>query len=118
MATITATTAAADQVVSIDGEVETFFRFANSVAELSKVFKKYPAMMLFLQNIDYRDKNEKITKKVLQKMYIDLETKTSLDDPVNNIRDPKVIEMDHSCNDIFYKLTYMLQFLVYCNKCR
>jgi hypothetical protein len=110
MATITATTAAADQVVSIDGEVETFFRFANSVAELSKVFKKYPAMMLFLQNIDYRDKNEKITKKVLQKMYIDLETKTSLDDPVNNIRDPKVIEMDHSCNDIFYKLTYMLQF--------
>jgi hypothetical protein len=67
-------------------------------------------MMLFLQNIDYRDKNEKITKNVLQKMYIDLETKTSLDDPVNSIRDPKVIEMDYSCNDIFYKLTYMLQF--------
>jgi hypothetical protein len=43
-------------------------------------------------------------------MYIDLETKTSLDDPANSIRDPKVIEMDYSCNDIFYKLTYMLQF--------
>jgi hypothetical protein len=107
--TATTAAAAADQDVSNEGEVETFFRFANSVSELSKIFKKYPSMMLFLQNIDYRDKNEKITKNVLQKMYIDLETKTSLDDPANNIRDPKVIEMDHSCNDIFYKLTYMLQ---------
>ena len=111
MATITATAAAAsgDQVVSNDGEIDTFFRFATSIAELSKIFKKYPAIMLFLQNIDYRDKNEKITKNVLQKMYIDLETKTSLDDPANNIRDPKVIDMDYACNDIFYKLTYMLQ---------
>ena len=71
MATITMTTATTataiaggDQVVSNEGEVETFFRFATSVAELSKIFKKYPAMMLFLQNIDYRDKNEKITKNV------------------------------------------------------
>ena len=115
MATITttaATTAIAggDQVVSNEVEIETFVRFATSIAELSKIFKKYPAMMLFLQNIDYRDKNEKITKNVLQKIYIDLETKTSLDDPASSIRDPKVIEMDYSCNDIFYKLTYMLQF--------
>jgi hypothetical protein len=117
MATITMTTATTataiaggDQDVSNEGEIETFFRFATSLAELSKIFKKYPSMMLFLQNIDYRDKNEKITKNVLQKMYIDLETKTSLDDPANSIRDPKVIEMDYSCNDIFYKLTYMLQF--------
>lgn len=91
-------------------EVDIFFRFVNSMMELSKIFKEYPSMMLFLQNIDYREKNEKITKNVLQKMYIDLETKTSLDDPATNIRDPKVINMDYSCNDIFYKITYMLEF--------
>jgi hypothetical protein len=72
-------------------EVDIFFRFVNSMMELSKIFKEYPSMMLFLQNIDYREKNEKITKNVLQKMYIDLETKTSLDHPATNIIPPHVM---------------------------
>ena len=64
MATVTAAVATGkeDQAVSIQAEVEIFFRFVKSIMELRKMFKEYPSMTLFLQNIDHRDKNEKITK--------------------------------------------------------
>ena len=86
------------------GESETFFRFTDSVMELSKIYKEYPSTMLFLQNVDYRDKNEKITKNELQKMYSELILKTSMDP----IPDPKVIEIENSCNNVFFKLNVML----------
>jgi hypothetical protein len=108
--TSSSSTSTSSSTSSTLNEVDIFFRFVKSIMELSKIFKEYPSMMLFLQNIDYRDKNEKITKNVLKKIYADLEMKTSLDDPATNIRDPKVINMDNSCNDIFYKLNYMLHF--------
>jgi hypothetical protein len=88
-------------------EIETFFRFANSIMELSKIFKEYPSMMLFLQNIDYRDKNEKITKSKLEKMYTDLQVKTSI--PAEDIN-PTIIEINNPCNDIFFNMNQMLNF--------
>jgi len=92
-----------------DSETEIFFRFVNSIMELSKIFKQYPSSMLFLQNIDYREKNQKITTSVLEKMYFDLEAKTTLDDAANAIIQPKVINIQYSCNDIFLMLTFMLR---------
>jgi hypothetical protein len=88
------------------GESETFFRFVDSIMELSKICKEYPSTMLFLQNVDYRDKNEKITKNELQKMYNELILKTSIDPAY--IPDPKVIEIENSCNNVFFKLNEML----------
>ena len=88
------------------GESETFFRFVDSIMELSKIYKEYPSTMLFLQNVDYRDKNEKITKSELQKMYSELMLKTSIDPAY--IQDPKVIEIENSCNNVFFKLNEML----------
>ena len=89
------------------GESETFFRFVDSMIELNKVYKEYPSSMLFLQSVDYRDKNEKITKTELQKMYDELmsNTRFSSDDVLN----PKVIETEKSCNNVFSKLSVMLK---------
>ena len=92
---------------STSKEFETFFRFVNSIMELSKMFKEYPSMMLFLQNIDYRDKNEKITKSKLEKIYTDLQSKTSISEA--NIS-TKIIEINYPCNDIFIKVNQMLYF--------
>jgi hypothetical protein len=107
MATVTAAVATT-QAVSIQAEVEIFFQFVKSIMELRKIFKEYPSMTLFLQNIDYRDKNEKITTSVLQKMYIDLENKTSLNK--TSIREPKIIGIEDTCNNIFLKVTVLLDF--------
>ena len=74
------------------------------------MFKEYPSMTLFLQNIDHRDKNEKITTSVLQKMYNDLENKTSLATPKTSIREPKIIGIEDTCNNIFLKVTSLLNF--------
>jgi hypothetical protein len=107
MATVTAAVATT-QAVSIQAEVEIFFQFVKSIMELRKMFKEYPSMTLFLQNIDHRDKNEKITTSVLQKMYIDLENKTSLNK--TSIREPKIIGIEDTCNNIFLKVTVLLDF--------
>ena len=109
MATVTAAVATT-QAVSIQAEVEIFFRFVKSIMELRKMFKEYPSMTLFLQNIDHRDKNEKITTSVLQKMYNDLENKTSLATPKTSIREPKIIGIEDTCNNIFLKVTFLLNF--------
>jgi hypothetical protein len=95
-----------DESNSTPSEVDTFFRFVDSIMELSKMFKEYPSMMLFLQNIDYRDKNQKITNNTLMELYGDLQSKTSMDPA--SIREPKVIEIDYPCNDVFLKLNFML----------
>ena len=95
-----------DESNSTPSEVETFFRFVDSIIELTKMFKEYPSMMLFLQNIDYRDKNQKITNNTLTEMYGDLESKTLMD--AANIQEPKVIHIDYPCNDVFLKLNFML----------
>jgi hypothetical protein len=108
-----ATIGTSDEPSSILKEVETFFRFVKSVMELSKIFKEYPSMMLFLQNIDYRDKNEKITKNRLEQIYIDLQLKTSIVDTEIN---PKIIEINYPCNDIFFKLNQMLYFWFVMNR--
>jgi hypothetical protein len=92
-----------------ESETKIFFRFIDSLIELNKIFKEYPSLMLFLQNIDYREKNQKITTSVLEKMYFDLQEKTTLDDAVNAIMQPKVINLQYSCNNVFIKLTLMLQ---------
>lgn len=85
-------------------EIELFFRFVDSIMELSKIYKEYPSTMLFLQNVDYRDKNEKITKTELQRMYDELISKTSF----RNISEPRVIQIENSCNRVFYNLNFML----------
>ncbi len=92
-----------------ESETKIFFRFIDSLIELNKIFKEYPSLMLFLQNIDYREKNQKITTSVLEKMYFDLQEKTTLDDAVNVIMQPKVINLQYSCNNVFITLTLMLQ---------
>jgi hypothetical protein len=88
----------------ISKEIETFFRFVDSVMELSKIYKKYPSTMLFLQNIDYRDKNEKITENYLQKMHAELMLKTSM----NSVSASKKVNIEKSCNDVFLNLNKML----------
>lgn len=109
MATITPATNEsdkADESKSISKEFETFFLFVDSVMELNKICREYPSTILFLQNIDYRDKSEKITKNELQKMYHELASKTSFVSA--NISDPKVIDIEKSCNEVFSKLNFML----------
>jgi hypothetical protein len=91
-----------------ESETKIFFRFIDSIIELNKIFKEYPSIMLFLQNVDYREKNQKITSSVLQKMYFDLESKTTLDDKATNIRD-KLINLQYSCNYMFTTLNTILQ---------
>jgi hypothetical protein len=86
----------------VSGESETFFRFVDSIMELSKIYKEYPSTMLFLQNVDYRDKNEKITENELQKMHAELMSKTSMDSV------SKKIEIENSCNEVFSNLNEML----------
>jgi hypothetical protein len=88
-------------------ETEIFFRFVDSIIELGKIYKEYPSTILFLQNIDYRDKNEKITRTELQRMYDELLSKTSFDPA--SILEPKVIQIENSCNSIFLKLNFMLE---------
>ena len=109
MATITTTNESdntSDESKSASKEIEAFFRFIDSIIELGKIYKEYPSTILFLQNIDYRDKNEKITKVELQRMYDDLVSKTSF--MVANISEPKVIQIENSCNRVFYNLNFML----------
>ena len=109
MATITSATNESDksdESKSVSKEFETFFLFVDSVMELNKICREYPSTILFLQNIDYRDKSEKITKNELQKMYDELASKTSFVSA--DISDPKVIEIEKSYNDIFSKLNFML----------
>lgn len=93
-----------DESNSIPFEVETFFRFVDSIIEMRKIFKEYPSMMLFLQNIDYRDKNQKITNNTLMEMYGDLVSKTSMDRA--NIKEP--IYIHYPCNDVFLDLNFIL----------
>lgn len=91
------------------GESEIFFRFVDSIMELNKIYKEYPSTILFLQNVDYRDKNEKITESELQKMHDELASKTYFGGDYNSDpRNPKVIEIEKSCNDVFHKLNEML----------
>jgi hypothetical protein len=92
-----------------ESEIKIFCRFIDSIMELNKIFKEYPSLMLFLQNIDYREKNQKITSSVLQKMYYDLQTKTTLDDAAGNIVEPKIIDLQYMCNKISFNLIIMLQ---------
>jgi hypothetical protein len=86
----------------ISKEIETFFRFVDSIMELSKIYKEYPSTMLLLQNVDYRDKNEKITENELRKMHAELMSKTSMDSV------SKKIEIENSCNEVFSNLNEML----------
>jgi len=88
------------------GESETFFQFVDTIMELNKVYREYPSTMLFLQSVDYRDKNEKITKTELQKMYDELTSNTSFSSV--DVSNPKVIETENSCNNVFSKLVVML----------
>jgi hypothetical protein len=105
MATATMTNDESSESESdISKEIETFFRFVDSVMELSKIYKKYPSTMLFLQNIDYRDKNEKITENYLQKMHAELMLKTSM----NSVSASKKVKIEKSCNDVFLNLNKML----------
>jgi hypothetical protein len=105
MATATITNDESSESESdISKEIETFFQFVDSIMELRKIYKEYPSTMLFLQNIDYRDKNEKITENYLQKMHDELMLKTSMD-PVSA---SNKIEIKNSCNDVFLNLNKML----------
>jgi hypothetical protein len=111
VATITSTSQSnepeSESTFNFSKEIEIFFRFVDSIIELGKIYKEYPSVMLFLQNIDYRDKNEKITRTELQRMYDDLLSKTSAFP--DNISEPKVIQIENSCNDVFLKLNFMLE---------
>lgn len=96
-----------DESKSTSKEIETFFLFVDSIMELSKIYKEYPSTILFLQNVDYRDKNEKITENDLQQMYDELVSNTELD---LDALQPKAIEMENSCNHVFFKLNEEMLF--------
>ena len=86
-----------------------FIRFMNSILELKKIFMMYPSMMLFLQEVDHRDSNEKITKGFLEKMYNDLDSKM----PNRNIvfmLTNRIISLDSNCNAIFNRVNRIIWF--------
>ena len=99
MAIITANAAAS--------ETETFIRFMNSILELKKIFILYPSMILFLQNIDYRENSDKITRNVLEKMFNDLDASVEggrrRDDFISS-----VIPIELNCNEIYNKANSLL----------
>lgn len=88
-------------------ETETFIRFMNSILELKKMFILHPQMILFLQNIDYRDKNDKITRNVLEKMFNDLDASVEgggrRDDFIST-----TIPVEFNCNEIYNKANSLL----------
>jgi hypothetical protein len=107
-----------DESKSTSKEIETFFLFVDSIMELSKIYKEYPSTTLFLQNVDYRDKNEKITENDLQQMYDELVSELVSNKSLNDggfLDDlqPKAIEMEKSCNRVFFKLNQEMLFFWY-----
>jgi hypothetical protein len=79
----------------------------NSILELKKMFILHPQMILFLQNIDYRDKNDKITRNVLEKMFNDLDASVEgggrRDDFIST-----TIPVEFNCNEIYNKANSLL----------
>jgi hypothetical protein len=89
-------------------ETETFIRFMNSILELKKMFILHPPMILFLQNIDFRDKNDKISRNVLEKMFNDLDASVEGGGRRDDFRS-SVIPVELNCNEIYSKANSLLR---------
>ena len=70
------------------------------------MFILHPPMILFLQNIDYRDKNDKITRNVLEKLYLELDSK--METPNTVFIHNGVLSLDVNCNQVFSNIDYMI----------
>ena len=88
-------------------ETELFVRFMNSILELKKMFILHPSIMLFLQNIDYREKSDKITRNVLEKMFNDLDARVE-DGRRRGDFLSSVISVELNCNEIYNKANSLL----------
>jgi hypothetical protein len=115
-------------------EFDIFEDFIDKVIEMRTVFKLNPSMVLFLQDVDYRDYNEigsKITKTALDKMKDDLirdarvrgvtATHRANGNVPNDVSgfgwftdrnvNANPINMDSTCNDIDKKIKNIMEFV-------
>ena len=92
--------------------------FIKKILEMKKMFELNPSMFLFLQNIDMRDYNKKITKIVLDKIRSDLIEAASTAGGIqlfrNNVLNrvgERSIDIFSACNDIDQKIMNIVNFI-------
>ena len=92
--------------------------FIKKILEMKKMFELNPSMFLFLQNIDMRGYNKRITKIVLDKMRADLLAETAgaaagilQFHGVINAAGVSSIDIFSACNDIDQKIMSIVNFI-------
>jgi hypothetical protein len=96
-------------------ELDKFIKFMDKVFEIRKIFELNPSMILFLQDVDFRDYDgidSKISKTRLDKMKQDLIA--ALDHYGRyGVTLPQVyiINMDSPCNNIYKKIKNIIKFV-------
>jgi hypothetical protein len=105
---------------STDNENVKLSMFIKKILEMKKMFELNPSMFLFLQNIDMRGYNTRITKIVLDNMRANLLVEAARAAPGSGIRlfdaiirPPGVRSIDifSACNDIDQKIMNIVNFI-------
>ena len=103
---------------STDSDNVKLSNFIKKILEMKKMFELNPSMFLFLQNIDMRGYNTRITKIVLDKMRTDLLAQAYVGTPgivlfhgVINPLGASSIDIFSACNDIDQKIMNIVNFI-------
>ena len=94
-------------------ELDKFIKFLDKVFEIRKIFELNPSMILFLQDVDFRDYDgidSKISKTRLDKMKQDLIAAVNHYN-YNHLDFIEIINMDAPCNDIDKKIKNIMNFV-------
>ena len=97
-------------------ELDKFNKFMDKVFEIRKIFELNPSMILFLQDVDFRDYDgidSKISKTRLNKMRQDLIAALDHYSVYLTLRyiDDNIINMDSPCNNIDKKIKNIMNFV-------
>ena len=105
---------------STDNENDKLSMFIKKILEMKKMFELNPSMFLFLQNIDMRDYNTRITKIVLDNMRANLLVEAGraaagsgigLFNVFINAVGASSIDIFSACNDIDQKIMNIVNFI-------
>ena len=103
---------------STDNENDKLSMFIKKILEMKKMFELNPSMFLFLQNIDMRNYNTRITKIVLDNMRANLLAQARVGTPgialfygIINAVGASSIDIFSACNDIDQKIMNIVNFI-------
>jgi hypothetical protein len=99
---------------STDSDNVKLSNFIKKILEMKKMFELNPSMFLFLQNIDMRDYNTRITKIILDKMRDNLIAAAigpGMTQFRANVIAERSIDIFSACNDIDQKVMNIINFI-------